>query len=667
MELWIAEKPDMGRKVAKALGGGTERNGAIEVRKDLIVTWAIGHLLEQFMPHDYDEEYRKWKMEHLPIIPKRFQNKPQSGKESQLQNVLRLITKAKSIVIATDAGREGEAIAWSLLDHAGWKGKPKRLWTSSLGEDHLRKEVNRLIDDSQKRSLYDAAKLRSAMDWSDGINYSRLYNLRLNNYGDRPLSLGRVQTATLAILVDRDNEIANFKPTDYFELIAPIETKNGRFDLKHQPAEKNRILLEADAIAMAKKASHQDCVLKVETKPVTMKPPTPFSLPELQMACSARWGWSAKRTLDEVQKLYEAGLVTYPRTDTGCLTSDLKKDIPSHLAALRKHPDFSALANIKPILRPYVFNDSKVEDHHGIIPTDQACNSSKLDPSSKRLFDLIARRFLAALMPDAEGRRTVISTDLAGIPFRTSGTIIDKPGWKAVWQGSDTGEERKEDDEDKELPPVSNGERGRSDQVKVDRKTTKPPPHYTEGTLLKAMLNAGSKDPDAEIRDLLSNGGLGTQATRQEIIEKLKMRDFARLDGKKIISTDRARVFVSILREESSRLVDVAATADLERRLRAVEKDPTTIPDIWKEYIKGLRQDIEILKNRRPSRKLPASAAPAQNSSGSKPGRGKSKTSTRSKGKNVKGSGKGGKGFRGAARKTSSTSSSKRKKPTSRA
>lgn len=606
MIVWIAEKPDMGRKVAKALGGGTERAGAIEVGGGQVVTWAIGHLLEDFMPHEYDERFRKWTLDDLPIVPSRFRKKPQEGKTAQLRVVTDLVRKASEVVIATDAGREGEAIAWAILDHAGWRGPARRLWTSSLGEDHLRKAVRQLVDDAGKKSLYIAAKLRGAMDWSDGINFSRLYNLRLTNYGDKVLSLGRVQTATLAILVDRDNEIANFKPSDYYELRAPVTASCGTFDLFHRPMEKSRILNRQEADRLARQAAHKDCRLKVETKPVTMRPPPPFSLPELQMACSARWGWSAKRTLDETQKLYEAGIVTYPRTDTGCLTSDLKKDVPKHLAALRRHPDFRELAQIDPEYRKSVFDDSKVEDHHGIIPTDQACDPRKLEQSSARLFDLIARRFLASLMPDAKGRRTVISTDIGGVPFRTSGTIIDTPGWKAVWTRDGDPSERKKDDDDEAnlLPPVKDGEAGRSGDVEVQAKSTKPPPHYTEGTLLKAMLNAGAKDPDAEIRDLLSNGGLGTQATRQEIIEKLKMRDFARLDGKKIISTERARDFVAILREESSRLVDVAATADLERRLRAVEKEPSTMPAIWRQYVDELNRDIAALRRRPPSRKL---------------------------------------------------------------
>ena len=654
MRVWLAEKPDMGRKVAKALGGGTERAGMIDVGGGQVVTWAIGHLLEDLMPHEYDERYKKWNLQDLPIVPKRFLRKPQDGKTAQLNVVVGLIKKAKEVVIATDAGREGEAIAWHLLDHAGWTGGAQRLWTSSLGEAHLKREVGRLIDDSQKKSLYIAAKLRGAMDWSDGINFSRLYNLRLNNYGDKPLSLGRVQTATLAILVDRDNEIANFKPSDYYELTAPITAAGGTFDLHCRPPEKKRILDHEQAKRLARRASNQDCVLKVETKSVTMRPPPPFSLPELQMACSARWGWGAKRTLDETQKLYEAGIVTYPRTDTGCLTTDLKKDMPAHLAALRQHPSFRELAKITPEYRKTVFNDAKVEDHHGIIPTDQKCDPSRLDDSGKKLFDLIARRFLASLMPDAKGKRTTVSTELDKVPFRTGGMIIVEAGWKAVWKGQaePTDKKKGDDDDSKELPPVKNGDRGRSGDVSIDTKTTKPPAHYTEGTLIKAMVQAGSKDADAEIRDLLSNGGLGTMATRQEIIEKLKFRDFARLDGKKLISTERARAFVSILREESSRLVDVIATADLEKRLREVEKDPSTMPSIWHEYVRNLRQDIDALRNRPASRKLPSS-----------PNSGSGGTTKRRKSS----SGKGGKsGYSKAPRKSSGSKGTGARKTSTR-
>jgi len=653
MRLWIAEKPDMGRKIAKALGGGTENRGSIKVNSKETVTWAIGHLLESLMPHEYDSKYKKWEMDHLPIIPSKFKDKVQDGKQAQLGVVTALIKQASSVVVATDAGREGEAIAWKVLDHAGWKGGAERLWTSSLGEDHLKKAVRQLIDDSSKKALYIAAKLRAAMDWSDGINLSRAYNIRLTNYGDKPLSLGRVQTATLAILVDRDNEIAAFKPSDYHELKATLSTSIGDVELMHSPTETKRITDRDEADKLARKTQGLDTTLKVLTKPVTMRPPPPFSLPELQMAASAKWGWGAKKTLDVLQKLYEGGAVTYPRTDAGCLTEDMKPTMPKHLAALRKQPGFEKLANIDPVIRKSVFDNSKVEDHHGIIPTDEVKDMTKFGVDERKLFDLVARRFLAALMPDAKGLRTTISCELAQTTFKTSGTILKVAGWKEVWgkEGDPTEGKSKSkgDGEGKILPPVTDGQKAHSDKVEVITKTTKPPAHYTEGTLLKAMIGAGSGSDDKEIRDLLSNGGLGTQATRQEIIEKLKYRDFARMNGKKIISTDRARDFILIIREDGGRLADVQATADLERHLREVEKDPSKMPGIWHGYVKQLRQEIADMKSRPPKRKL---APCPRTSSPGKGGYRKSKSST-SKRKSGKYPAKGKSGRKTTKRKTS--------------
>jgi DNA topoisomerase-3 len=631
----------MARDVAKALGGGSPGDGHIRLKSGDVVTWAIGHLLEAIAPHEYDERYKSWRLEDLPIIPKKFLRKPADRTKQQLKVVTGLIKKAKEIVIATDAGREGEAIAWTILDHAGWNGGAKRLWTSSLNESHLKVAVTQLIDDAQKKGLYVAANLRAVADWTAGMTWSRYYNIRCVRRGDRVLSLGRVQTATLALVVDRDNEIANFKSEDYFELKATMSTGVGPLELFHKPSEDKRIKTREEAEAIARRCQGLNTTLKVEKKAKTFVPPTPFSLPELQMAASAKWGWSAKKTLDVLQELYEKGAVTYPRTDSGYLTDDMKGDMPKHLAALRKRADFKTLADITPVIRKSVFDSSKVEDHHGIITTDEAVDISSMSPDHKKLFDIIARRFLAALMPDAKGFTTTISAKLDDVLFKTSGTIITEPGWKAVW-GKDEDvvvekpKARKGEDEDdtdaRSLPPVKDGDPARSDRVDVVAKQTKPPNHFTEGTLLKAMIGAGSKDADAEIRDLMSGGGLGTQATRQEIIEKLKFRAFIGIEGKKVISTPRARDFVSIIREDGNRLVDIMATAALEKSMREVEKNPQLAAEVWRSYAKGLREDIERLKSGPKPRMLmedpnPKStySAGARSSSGGSRGAGRAK------------------------------------------
>ena len=607
MRLWIAEKPDAGRKIAAALGGGSESGGHIRTQGGDVVTWAIGHLLEGLLPHEYDERWKKWSFDTLPMVPKRFQSKPAPDKAAQLRIVVGLIGKAREIVIASDSAREGEYIAWEILEHAGWTGPCKRFWTSALNPTGIAKAVGALIDDASKKPMFIAGKLRSAIDWADGMNYSRAYNLRITEYGDRALSLGRVQTATLAILVDRDNEIANFKPTDYFELRAHYDLAEGALALMHSPPEDKRIVERAKAEEIAAETVGVETALKVERKPRTMSPPVPYNLTELQKAASSRWGWTAKKTLEVAQKLYEAGLITYPRTSSGYLNEVMKDDMPRHVGALARIGPYAEHARTATVIRKAFFDDSKIEDHHGIIPTEEPEGVTRQGSDEKRLFDLVARRFLAALMPDAEGFTTTISTTIRGHLFKASGLAIVKQGWKAIWgrDGEPVDRKLKEGDEETLLPPIPDGTRAAAKKVEVVAKVTRPPPHYTEGTLLGAMENAGRKHDDVDIRDMLAGLGIGTVATRPDMIEKIKFRNFATLDGKKIISTVRGRELVRIIREDGNRLADVAATAALEKEMRAVEKNPAHAAVVWKEYAAQLRDEIARLASSPVRSKLP--------------------------------------------------------------
>jgi DNA topoisomerase-3 len=633
MRLWIAEKPDAGRNIAKALGGGSESGGHIKVSNGDVVTWAIGHLLENYMPHEYDERFKKWELGHLPILPPKFLYHPITDKMNQLNVIKRLVGQASEVVIATDAGREGEAIAWLVLDYCGWKGPAKRLWTSSLTPSSMAKAIGSLIDDKEKKAMYIAARLRSSMDWSDGINWSRYYNIRCTNHGDKTLSIGRVQTATLALVIDRDIAIEAFKPSDYFELKATMDLPQGKLELFHAPQGDNKILDKAEADEIARKCRGVPTVLKVDKKPKNFSPPPPYSLPELQMHASSLWGWSSDKTLEVLQKLYEAGAVTYPRTDSGHLAEDMVGDMPRHLAALKKRAQYRELATMEPTYRKSIFDDKKVGDHHGIITTEEAVDVTRLGPDAEFLFDLVARRFLACLMPDAQGTTTSIRAVISGVTFSTAGTIITVPGWKAAWAGLGDPDEKKTDEvpegdeedgkakaptSNRILPPVSDGQSAVADRIDVQTKTTKPPPYFTEGTLIKAMMSAGAKEKDLEIRDLLSNGGLGTGATRQEAIKKLKMREFIINKGKKILSTPRAREFMVVIRQDGNKLADVVATANLERELRAVEKDPRQAPDIWRRYAADLQSDMSRLVSGPAPRKL--SPAPRTASGSQKAG-----------------------------------------------
>lgn len=650
MRLWIAEKPDAGRNIAKALGGGSENGGHIRVGKTDVVTWAIGHLLENYKPHEYDERFKAWKLDDLPILPEKFLYKPIDGKQSQLSVIKRLVREADEVVIATDAGREGEAIAWLVLDHCGWRKPCQRFWTSSLTPSSLAKAVNALIDDRQKKALYVAARLRASMDWADGMNWSRYYNILCSNYGDKPLSLGRVQTATLALVVDRDLAIEAFVPQDYHELKATMDLPQGRLELFHSPKDENRILDKSQAERIAASCRGKDTTLKVEKKAKRFAPPPPYSLPELQIHASSLWGWSSDKTLEVLQKLYEAGAVTYPRTDTGHLLEEMQSDMPKHLGALRKRPQYRELATMSPTFHKSVFDDKKVGDHHGIITTEEAVDITRLGPDAEQLFDLVARRFLACLMPEAEGSTTSIRAMIEGHLFSTSGTTITVQGWKAAWRGLGDPDEKGADDgpgdgeeggakaeqatTNRILPPVTDGQAARADKVDVLTKTTKPPPSFTEGTLIKAMMSAGSKNPDAEIRDLLSNGGLGTGATRQEIVKKLKMREFLVNKGKKLLSTPRAREFMRIIRADGNKLADVVATANLERELREVEKDPSRALPIWERFTKELRSEIARLRAGPPPRKMSPAPRPTAPNGGKSGGKAPAKsTSSAGKGK----------------------------------
>ena len=607
MRLWIAEKAIAAREIAAILGVKSSGAGFIVMRNGDVMTWTIGHLVENYKPHEYEERWRKWNVADLPILPRKFLRKAidDGGRQAQLRVIGEQMKKADEVVIATDAAREGEAIAWSVLEHLGWKGPCKRFWTDGLDPTSVNKAAANLLDGAVKKPLYMAARIRSSMDWCDGMNWSRYYQLRACEYGDEVISIGRVQTATLALLVDRDLEIDKFVPKDYFEVRAGFDLPEGHLDLVHAPGEDGRIFDRRKAEDIARRIDQAEAVLKVEKKPKTFVPPPPFNLAKLQSTASAKFGWPVNKTLEVLQKLYEAGAVSYPRTEFSHLPETMKGDMPAHLAALRKKAAFKDLADLTPVIRKNVFDSSKVGDHHGIITTEKVVDVAAMGPDAAKLFDFVARRFLASLMPDAKGATTTISSVIEGVPFKTSGTIISTPGWKAVW-GKDDPEEKKAG-EDRTLPAVRDGQRARVDEAEVMAKVTRPPAFYTEGSLVEAMANAGAKNEDPEVRELLqSGGGLGTAATRAEVIEKIKFRFFAKAEGKRFMSTLRGRELIQVIRADGNRLADVLATAELERELRAVEKDPSKALPIWDRYTRSLEADIARLRSGPAPRKLTA-------------------------------------------------------------
>ena len=600
MKLWIAEKRDAGLKIAAAIGKGKVDGNSFAFDNGDRMVWASGHLLELIQPHDYNPAYKKWQIDALPIIPGKIRRRPRDNMAAdRLKMMVRHIKQATCVVIATDPGREGEGIARQILDAAGYKGPVERLWTQSLAHDHLVTAVTELAPGADTEGLGVASNLRQSIDWIEGINHSRLYGIRYGHMGET-ISIGRVQSATLTLIVERDLLIENFKPEAYYDLKCDLQLPEGHLTLKHAPSEAKRIKDKAEAEDRKQRSEGKSAPLTVKRSPKNMRPPNPFSLPDLQITASSKWGWTAAHTLVVLQGLYEAGRVTYPRTDSAHLTNDMVNEVPALLKHLAKFPDYAKVVPKTPVIRKSVFDSSKTTDHHAIIPTGKDGSPSRGNADTEKLFDLIARRFLASVMEDATGETTSIVGKFGGIEYRASGLAIVIPGWKAVYEDSDR---RKNDDEEERLPRIPDQKVVTLTPVEIVSRETKPPANYTDGTLVKAMVAVGADNPDAEIRDLMSTG-IGTQATRHTIIETLKDRRFVVASGKKILSTIRGRELIGHMKREGNPLADPMMTADLEKMLKDIEENPTKALPLWRGFLAKVEGDFKRLKSLRWGNKL---------------------------------------------------------------
>ena len=656
MKVWLAEKRDAALKIAQAIGGGKPDGQSIVFPNGDRMLWASGHLLELVEPHDYNPDWKKWDIKTLPMIPARIKRRPRDAQAAdRLRSMKAHLSKAKAVVIATDPGREGEGIARQILDHAGYKGPIERLWTQSLAHDHLVKAVKKLQPGSTTLGLGIASSLRQSMDWIEGINHSRLYGIRYGQMGE-PISTGRVQSATLAMIVARDLEIEKFVPKAFYELKSDLDLPEGQLTLKHAPAEAKRIDDRSEAEKRKKASEGKSAPLTVKRTPKTLRPPNPFSLPDLQIAASGKWGWTAAKTLQVLQGLYEAGRVTYPRTDSAHLTDDLVNEVPSLMRHLAKNDAYRKIVPAKPVIRKSVFDSSKTTDHHAIIPTDQPGSPARGDADTEKLYDLIARRFLAALMEDAKGESTVISGNFGGVEYRATGLAIVTPGWKAAYDHDDKNQEEK-------LPRIADGKVVTLDRVDIVSKETKPPPHYTDGTLVKAMVSVGADNPDAEIRDLMSTG-IGTQATRHTIIEVLKNRKFVVSQGKKILSTHRGRELVGHMQREANALADPLMTAELERVLKEVEDNPVNAKRVWTDFVTRVASDFNRLTRLKWGNKLRRIDDDTIYKSNAPRGGG---TGTKEASKSTRGKTGSGKGSRGSYAKTRKSPAKSPRKPRKRA
>jgi DNA topoisomerase-3 len=604
--IFLCEKPSQARDIAGVLGvlGGAKQDGFIPTKQG-IVTWAIGHLLQLCDPDEIDPQWAGgWSLDNLPIAPSSFPVKPNPKTKSQLNVIKKLLKTSNRVVIATDADREGEMIARELLDYCQWKGQIERLWLSALDEASIRKALANLRAGESTAPLYYAALSRSRADWLVGMNFTRAYTAAMGR-GGKTYSVGRVQTPTLALVVRRDRAIEEFRPTDYFTLKAMAHPQGAEsFAMFHRPEEK--ILDQAKAKTLAQAAEGASGLLKVARSKKSTSPPRLFSLSTFTKAANAAFGWSAKQCLDIAQSLYETHkATTYPRSDCEYLPNEQESDVPQIVkhaldvaGACKLELDESSRKQLAsaPIIRKTVFCTAKVTAHHAIIPTTVKPDLGRMNDNERKAYGLILARYLANLLPDYEYEATRISMQAAGLEFVASGSVPLVMGWQSLFAASDTDEPR--------LPNVQDGTKATLRSVQVEQKKTEPPPRYTEGSLIEDMKSVGKFVEDPELKKRLKeNSGIGTEATRANIIATLFSRGFieTKKQGKKavIISTPTGREFLDILERTLPALADPARTAIWETELEEIASGSTSHLPFVRNIIKEISDQINALKNHR--------------------------------------------------------------------
>ena len=572
--LVIAEKPSVARDIARVLKCSKNGSGCIE-GDHYIVTWGLGHLVALADPEDYDKVYKEWKMEHLPMIPEAFKLEVIKQTAKQYHAVKTLIHRndVGEIIIATDAGREGELVARLILKKAGAKKPLKRLWISSVTDKAIKEGFANLKDGREYESLYDAAMCRAEADWLVGINATRALTCKYN----AQLSCGRVQTPTLAMIAKREEEIKSFVPKPYYGLKA----KSGALTLTWKDKISGSMSsFRNDRMEELRKSVNGKDAIVMQVKKTPKKSPAPmlYDLTELQRDASKRYDYSAKETLNIMQRLYENHKVlTYPRTDSRYLSSDIVPTLKERLKACSVGPYRSLAGKLvnQPIpAKPYYVDNSKVSDHHAIIPTEQFVDLSHMTIDERRIYDLVVRRFLAVMYPAYEYEQTSIVAEISGESFVAHGNIVKQEGWKAVYENNIDAIDDSEESEDKSqaLPEVKEGDRITGLIFTMTEGKTKPPAHFNEATLLSAMENPisymESKDKTMA-KTLGETGGLGTVATRADIIEKLFSSFLLEKKGKDILLTSKAKQLLELVPED---LKKPELTADWEMKLSQIAK-----------------------------------------------------------------------------------------------
>ena len=581
MILCITEKPSVAKDIASILGANVRRDGYYE-GGDYKVTWTYGHLCTLKEPADYTDLWKRWSLGALPMIPPKFGIKliEQDSIIRQFKVIESLIAEASQVINCGDAGQEGELIQRWVMQKANCHCPVSRLWISSLTDESIKEGFQSLKPQQEFDNLYFAGLSRAIGDWVLGMNATRLYSLKYSVPG-KVLSIGRVQTPTLALIVQRHHEIANFVPEDFWELKTTyrevvFNATSGRFKSSDEATEAlNKI---KDALFVVK---------EVTEKKGKESPQRLFDLTSLQVECNKRWGWTADDTLRLIQSLYEKKVTTYPRVDTTYLSDDIYPKVPDILKRMTPYANLTASILGKKLPKSKkVFDNSKVTDHHAIIPTGQAPTS--LVGDERKLYHLIALRFISAFYPDCEFMTTTVMGDAGGVGFKATGKVIVEPGWRIVYESDKSSAD--EQSEDKILPPFTIGESG-PHEPSLLKKMTQPPKYYTEGTLLRAMESAGKTVDDEELRDAMKENGIGRPSTRAAIIETLFKRRYIYRERKNIMASQAGIDLIATINEEL--LKSAKLTGLWENKLRRIERGEYKAADFIAE-LKSMVEEIVI-------------------------------------------------------------------------
>jgi DNA topoisomerase-3 len=598
MIVCIAEKPSVAKDIARIIGATNAHDGYME-GNGFQVTWTFGHLCTLKEPHDYTPMWKAWSLTALPMIPERFGIKliDQPSIKKQFAIIERLMQKAERIVNCGDAGQEGELIQRWVMQKAGAKCPVSRLWISSMTDEAIREGFQNLKDQDDYQPLYMAGLSRAIGDWLLGMNATRLYTLK---YGQnrQVLSIGRVQTPTLALIVNRQKEIENFKPEPYWVLATvyrdtTFTATTGKFTSKEEGEE-----------AFATIEGKPFTVTKVEKKEGKEQPPQLYDLTSLQVDCNRKFGYSAEMTLNLIQSLYEKKFTTYPRVDTQYLSDDIYPKCPQTLNGLYQ-TKFNGVAPYAEFIKPIggkalkkskrVFDTSKVTDHHAIIPTGVIPQG--LSDAEQKVFDLVARRFIGVFLPDCKFSTTTVLGEVDKIEFKVTGKEILEPGWRVVREKVSESSENsenseKKEDEERTLPTFVKGETGEH-QPTLTEKWTTPPPYYNEASLLRAMETAGKFVEDETLRAAMKENGIGRPSSRASIIETLFKRHYIKRERKRLIATPTGIELIDLIREELLKSCEL--TGIWEKKLRDIEHqkyDAGQFIQELKEQITAIVQDV---------------------------------------------------------------------------